>query len=462
MSRNLRRSISLVFAIAAASCGSAANPAVNSVLPPPAQSAAQGEPLAMAPQQGNRITHVIVIIQENRTVDNLFNGFPGADTVRSGENVRGQRVPLSPVSITAPYDLSHRHTAWLADYNRGKMNGFSGEHVHCLLRMRTKCPTRGVAAYSYVPKDEVKPYWEMAHSYVLGDHMFQTNQGPSFPAHQYVVSGTSIIADGSTIKAAENVSDPQKIGKQGGCDSVRNARVATINELGGNGPLVYPCFKRRSIMEKMNDAGVTWRYYQARSGAGQWHAVDAIEPIWASPTYKNVIWPSSRVLKDVAAGQLADVTFVTPTALASDHAGDTNGSGPDWVATIVDAVGESKFWKSTAIFVVWDDWGGWYDHVTPTVYNSYEDGFRVPLLVISPYAKQGYVSHTAYEFGSILKFIEATFKLTSLDTTDERANNFADPFDFGSSPRKFVPIPRRRSKGYFLSQTDDRSPDDDY
>jgi len=416
----------------------------------------------MAPQHPTRITHVIVIIQENRTVDDLFNGYPGADTVQSGENPQGETIPLTPVSLAAPFDLSHRHTAWVADYNRGKMNGFSGEHVHCLRRSQSKCPTRQVAAYSYVPEDEVEPYWEMARSYVLSDRMFATNQGPSFPAHQYLVSGTSTIADGSTIKASENVSDPQKKGRQGGCDSVRGARVATINALGGAGPLVYPCFKRHSIMEEMNDAGITWRYYQAHSGAGQWHAVDAIQPIWAGPSYKNVIWPSRRVLQDVAAGQLADVTFVTPTAEASDHAGVTNGSGPDWVASVVNAVGESQFWKSTAIFVVWDDWGGWYDHVAPTLYNSYENGFRVPLLVISPYAKHGYVSHTAYEFGSILKFIETTFALPSLGTTDERAKNITNPFDFGSHPRKFVPIPRRRSKQYFLSRTDDRSPDDDY
>lgn len=449
MPSNLRRSIGLVFAIAVASCGSAANPAVNAL------------PLAMAPQHASRISHIVVIIQENRTLDNLFNGFPGADTVQSGENAQGQSVPLSPVSLNAPYDLSHRHTAWLYDYSHGRMNGFSGEHVHCFVRA-PNCPTRAVAAYSYVPKDEVKPYWEMAHSYVLGDRMFATNQGPSFPAHQYLVSGTSIIADTSTIKASENVSDPQKTGRQGGCDSVRGARVATIDDLGKAGPFVYPCFKRRSIMEEMNDAGVTWRYYQALSGAGQWHAVDAIEPIWASPSYKNVIWPSSRVLRDVAAGQLADVTFITPTAQASDHAGATNGSGPDWVASVVNAVGASPFWRSTAIFVVWDDWGGWYDHVPPTIYNSYEDGFRVPLLVISPYAKRGHVSHAVYEFGSILKFIETSFNLPSLDTTDARANDVTDPFDFRSHPRKFVPIPRRHSKRYFLSQTDDRNPDDDY
>ncbi len=462
MSINLRRSVSLALAIAAAGCSSAASPAVNSLPPPLTQSAAQSQPLAMAQQRGNPITHVIVIIQENRTVDDLFNGFPGADTVRSGKNLRGQSVPLRPVSLVAPYDLSHRHRAWLSDYNRDAMNGFSTENVKCYARKKSKCPGRDIAAYGYVPKDEVKPYWDMAQSYAFGDRMFQTNQGPSFPAHQYIVSGTSAIADASTIKAAENVYDPQDIGRQGGCDSVRGAKVATIELSGAQGPAVFPCFKRRSIMEEMNDADVTWHYYQARPGAGQWNAVDAVQPIWDGASYENVVWPSSRVLQDVKAGRLAGVTFVTPAADSSDHGGTNDGSGPDWVASVVNAVGESKFWNSTAIFVVWDDWGGWYDHVTPTVYNSYEDGFRVPLLIISPYARKGYVSHTAYEFGSILKFIEGVFNLASLETTDKRANNLSHCFDFSSKPREFVRIPTQRSQQYFLRQTDDRSPDDDY
>ena len=115
---------------------------------------------------------------------------------------------------------------------------------------------------------------------------------------------------------------------------------------------------------------------------------------------------------------------------ASDHAGGTDGSGPSWVASVVNAVGESQYWNDTVVFVVWDDWAGWYDHVRPPMYNSYELGFRVPLIVISRYAKKGFVSHRLYEFGSILKFIEVHFALGSLGTTDARSDDLSDFFDY--------------------------------
>jgi phospholipase C len=140
----------------------------------------------------------------------------------------------------------------------------------------------------------------------------------------------------------------------------------------------------------------------------------------------------------------------------------TDGSGPSWVASVVNAVGESRYWDSTAIFLIWDDWGGWYDHVAPKVYDSYELGFRVPLIVISPYAKLGYVSHVPHEFGSILKFTEETFGLPSMGTTDARADDLSDCFNFSQSPTPFTPISAPLSPSYFLKQpVSSRPPDDD-
>jgi phospholipase C len=124
----------------------------------------------------------------------------------------------------------------------------------------------------------------------------------------------------------------------------------------------------------------------------------------------------------------------------------------------VNAIGESQFWNDTAIVVTWDDWGGWYDHVPPPQYNSYELSFRVPLIVISPYAKLHYVSHVQYEFGSILKFAEETFGLPSLGTTDARANDLSDCFDFSQPPTKFKPIPAQYPPNYFMTQPS-REPD---
>jgi phospholipase C len=175
-----------------------------------------------------------------------------------------------------------------------------------------------------------------------------------------------------------------------------------------------------------------------------------------------VIAPPSAVLSDVSRGQLANVVWVTPTGKASDHAGVTNGTGPSWVASVVNAIGESSYWNDSVIFVTWDDWGGWFDHVRPPQYNSYELGFRVPLIVISPYAKAHYVSHVRYEFGSILKFTEETFGLGSMHTTDARADDLSDCFDFSQKPLPFQAVRAPHDAHYFLRQPlSSENPDDE-
>jgi phospholipase C len=407
-----------------------------------------------------KIHHVVIIYQENRTVDDLFNGLPGADTVRSGLNSSGHHVPLRPVGLTAPYDLGHLHHAFLIEYNDGHWNGFDKVGSECV--SVGVCPPADVRAYGYVPHDEVQPYFTMAERYTFGDRMFQTNQGPSFPAHQYIVSGTSAIADRLFLKASENPSTPSDQ-STGGCDSPPGSLVVLIDAAGNEVQDVYPCFDRISLMQLVEAKSLTWRYYQALPGPGIWNGPDAILHVRESPTYAaNVVTPPSRVLTDIAKGRLADVVWVTPTALASDHARVTDGSGPSWVADVVNAIGESRYWKDTAIIVTWDDWGGWFDHVVPHIYNSYELSFRVPLIVISPYAKTHYVSHRQHEFGSILKFTEEVFGLGSLHTTDVRSDDLSDCFDFSKPPAKFKRIPARLPPEYFLRQPlSNVIPDDD-
>ncbi len=363
--------------------------------------------------------------------------------------------------LTATYDLGHTHPSFLTEYANGALDGWNNDAVHC-----TKgCPPPGLGAYGYVPQSEVAPYWTLASEYVLADNMFQTNEGPSFPAHQYIISGTSTSANGSKLRASENPTDKRQHTGQdkGGCDSPPGTIVALINDKGDENQTMFPCFERLSIFDLADNARVSWKYYQAYGGSGLWNAVDAIKQIWQKPEFRtNVVWPPSQVLTDIANGNLAEISFVTPTALASDHALRTNGSGPSWVASVVNAIGSSQYWNNTVIFVTWDDWGGWFDHVSPNQYNSYELGFRVPLLVISPYAKRGYVSHVAHEFGSILKFTEETFGLGSLGTTDVRADNLSDCFNFNQSRRKYSVVRAQYSADYFERQpADPRSPDDD-
>jgi len=168
------------------------------------------------------------------------------------------------------------------------------------------------------------------------------------------------------------------------------------------------------------------------------------------------------VLKDISGGHLANVSWVIPVGAASDHPHANNGSGPSWIASVVNAVGKSKYWNNTAIIVTWDDWGGWYDHVAPPIINSYMYSFRVPLVIVSPYAKPGYVSHVTHDFSSVVKFCETVFNLPSLGFGDTVSDDLTDSFNFNQKPRPFHTIKAPLDANYFLSdKAPVGDPDDD-
>jgi len=176
----------------------------------------------------------------------------------------------------------------------------------------------------------------------------------------------------------------------------------------------------------------------------------------------HVILNQTQVLTDVANGNLPAVSWVIPTAQASDHPQKNTGLGPSWVASVVNSIGNSGYWANTAIFITWDDWGGWYDHVAPPIISSYEYGFRVPMIVVSPFAKPGFVSHHTHDFGSILKFIEETFGLPTVGYADATADDLLDCFDFQQAPLTFHAIAATYDSTYFLThKMSAEGPDDD-
>jgi phospholipase C len=197
---------------------------------------------------------------------------------------------------------------------------------------------------------------------------------------------------------------------------------------------------------------------------GIWSSYQAIEQICYGADWDNdVFTPPQQFLTDIAGGQLRDVTWITPYCRNSDHPSCDSDTGPSWVTSFVNAIGESQFWNSTAIFIFWDDYGGFYDP-QPPAYKDYDGlGMRIPMLMISPYAKKGYVSHVHCEHGSILRFVEDRFGLAHLSASDNpnRATSPAsDSFDFSQAPRKFVPIGSKYDREYFLHQTPDYRPPD--
>ena len=390
----------------------------------------------VSPIPGSPIQHIVIIMQENRSFDNLFNGYPGADTVQGGMN-GSELVPLKEVALGDSRDLSHSHMRWLKDWDNGQMDGFEQDG--------------SLLPYSYVPRKDVEEYWTLAQQYVLGDHMFQSNTGPSFVAHQYLIAGQS-------GDVAENPT-----GSVWGCDAAPGTTAALIGPNGTELPGVFPCFDYQTTADLLDRKGVTWRYYAPGSGDNFFllSAYQAVRHIRFGKDWdQNVISPSRRVLVDIKAGELAQVTWIVPDFTHSDHPG-SGSEGPAWIAAIVNAIGNSPYWNSTAIFISWDDWGGWYDHVSPTKVDAMGPGFRVPLLIVSPYSKHGYVTHHFHEASGFIAFIEHNFDLGTLGARDAGTDAFSDCFDYTQTPNPLAPIPTKVTAEQILHEVDSGPPDDD-
>lgn len=430
----------------------------------------------VTPLSLGKIKHVVIVIQENRTPDNLFHDpiliARGADIASSGRSSSGAVVPLTPSPLAVAYDLDHAHSGFLAMYQGGKMNGADRVRVYC---DGPSCPPAPPhAQFKYVQPSDVAPYFQMAEQYTFGDRMFQTNQGPSLPAHQFLFSGTSAPTSTSRFFVAENTNS----GLSGGCNVPAWVSVALIGPDGKESGSMYPCFEHPTLGDELDAAGISWRYY-ASNASSIWTAPSAIqhmcqptlrdgEPACTGETWaQKVVIPSKTFLTDIQKGRLSTVTWITPAGQYSDHPSDILGyGGPSWVASIVNAIGHSVFWSDTAIIVTWDDWGGWYDHVPPPKNirdgrswgSGYVYGFRVPLIVISPYARAAHISHVNHDFGSVLNFIEQVFSLHSLGYADAHADNLSDCFDFHQTPLQFQTIPAPLDPEYFINDT--RAPED--
>jgi phospholipase C len=405
------------------------------------------------PSSAGTIQHVVILLQENRSFDNLFAGFPGADTAMSGRCVpapwcKGGKIPLrattleSSGSIGFGTDIDHSHNGFEIEYNHGAMNGFD--------KIRTGAAGTGPPAkrypYSYIERSETKAYWDFAKQYALADRMFFNDTASSFIAHQEIIAGTA------RLNARESLTDQPDSNRAWGCDATVGTvtaviyRNGSVNEFGGP----FPCFTQyRTMADVLDAANVSWKYYVDNfqppnfdfSGA-VWNGFDAIKKVRYGPDWKtHISEPNTNMLSDLKNGTLPAVSWVIPTLAGSDHPASGCNYGPRWVTSVVNAVGTSKYWNSTAVIVLWDDWGGWYDNVAPPQASYTGLGFRVPMIVISPYAKPHLVSHTDYDFGSILKFIEQDFHLGSLGTSDAPANSISDIFDLMQPANKFTPEP---------------------
>ena len=405
---------------------------------------------------GRYIKHVIVVIQENRTYDNLFATFPGGDGAATGK-CRDGTIKLRAAPLTNRITPPNGYPIYETELDGGKMDGF------CKVSFENHT---GKYLYEYVNPKYVAPYWSMAKQYVLADHMFQTQGSGSFTGHQDLIRGDT------AINGRESIADSPSAAPWG-CNAPPGTTTGLLMLSGKflptGGP--YPCLKYETLRDTLDAKHVNWKYYAPAYGGpyfqGLWSAFAAIEPVYQGAEWTtNVSSPETNIFTDIDKGTLPSMSWIVPDADNSDHPGTSSDTGPSWVASIVNAVGKSQYWKSTAIVVVWDDWGGWYDHERPpkppkvTVSNLGGPGFRVPMIVVSAFAKKGYISHERYEFGSVVKFVETVFGLPSLHTTDATTNGFVTDFFSFAKPRGFTPVAAKYSQSFFEHQAPSNQPVD--
>ncbi len=381
------------------------------------------------------IQHVVFIIQENRSFNNLFLGFPGAYTQNYGYDSSGNKITLHPQRLETGWDIDHSANAFFEVEDGGKWDGWNSEII------TGKGPPN--APYAYVPEAQISQYWAMAQQYVLADEVFQSNLDGSFVAHQYAIAA---YADTSVNYPAS----------WWGCPGGKLALVPTLLPDRTYGPYVDACWDIPTLGDEADAAGVSWRYYAGtpQGNGGEWSPYQAINHIYNGKDWTNdVISPPSQFLTDIEGGNLAGITWISPNCENSDHPGCNKKTGPEWVTSVVNAIGDSKFWKSTTIFLIWDDWGGWFDPGIPT-YKDYDGlGFRIPMIVISPYAKTAYVSHVQYETSSVLRYIEDNFGLGRLAPSDTRANDPGDDaLDYTMQPRKFHKFKGGKPTKFWVNQ----------
>jgi phospholipase C len=447
---------------------------------------------ALAHAQLPHFQHIIIVIQENRTPDNLFGGTPGNPVFEPGVDIQ-QANGAVPWCLGACFTAKHSHDAWKTMWNNGNWNNGQGA---CSILVTDYCTQNGVrttcngqpapplpscAPQSYVStsydNSVVAPYFDIARKYGFANYFFQTNQGPSFPAHQFLFSGTSApngVAGQTDYQYFASSNGTDGIGKVG-CNGPNNSKVKVVNEQSNEDVLarVRPCFNHFSLPTLLDNSLTSWKYYASSENSWAtsiWTAPNSLVPICLPRTYDNqcsgydwvnyVVHGPSDILTDLAQPTcgLKNVSWVIPNEPWADHPGFQHGEtdsgdiegGPVWVANIINTLGFSgctdrinnqdvPYWQDTAVFITWDDWGGWWDHVPPYVVRfedhntnhcnpaqqfgcGFTSGFRVPLLVVSAYTTPGYVSGNTqtqggevfpyvHDFGSILAFIENNFTL---------------------------------------------------
>ncbi len=381
------------------------------------------------------IKHVVVVVKENHTFDNYFGTFPGANGITSIQTPTGTITPPHATDMTR--DLCHTHECALIDYAGNWLDNAGATQNGDNL------------VYSQYYESDIPNYWQYARTFTLGDNFFANVLGPSFPGHTFVLAAQVGWADDNP---PISVSHPYW-----GCDEPAGDTVQIQDQTTCQNVDVFPCFKIPSVPDIL-PPGINWKFYGTSFYllTEIWSMFDAIDSIRNGPAWGYHVVEAATFDTDVDSGNLPPVSFLVDQDFGDEHPGYSGMcNGENWTVGHLNHLMNSPLWNDTAVIFTMDDFGGWYDHVKPPRQYGcdptapYGLGFRLPLIVISPYARPGFVFHEQAEQASIPRFIERVFGSTQtlhdLDPAaqDAQANDLFGAFDFKQAPLAPLPLQLR-------------------
>lgn len=409
------------------------------------------------------IEHVVFMVKENRTFDHYFGKYPGANGATVGYTLDGREIPLKPAPDVMPHDITHGFASGLYSINGGEMNGFNiiGQGAD-------------LSGYVQHSRRSIPAYWAYADRFVLADNFFTSMYGPTFPEHLYTVAAQAnqVVDNKTNADTPGNYCDDPKEYTKRFRDGLRKREIREIMRL--EDEIVHPrpdnlyriaqywestrtCFDIEVLPDELEEAGISWKYY-ARPDVWM-NGLQSIRHVRFGPMWEKVQDPE-RFIKDLRRHELPQVSWLIPPEGLNEHPGEGQSvcAGENWTVQQVNALMKSDYWESTALIIVWDDFGGFYDHVPPPHLDIMGLGPRTPALVISPWTKQGdnpdggSIDHTEYEFSSVLRFIEELFGLPPMTERDANADPLTGAFDFSSPPRTEELIrPYRQTCPYYTN-----------
>lgn len=369
----------------------------------------------------SKIQHFVFILKENRSFDHYFGTFPGADGATTATLSTGQVIPIGPAADQLPRDFNHSWLSAITSIDYGRMDKFD-----VLIGPATEaCNINGdYGCFTQMSQQDIPNYFALAKYFVLSDHMFSSIHGTSLPNHLYSVAGQSggmydqpVLRSTGTLQLA--------------CEAEPGSTVLVMDAQ-GNVTAPFPCFDFDVLTDSLQAAGVSWKFY-APAGSF-WNPLDAINHVRNTSLWSTNVVPDTQFVLDAATGNLPEVSWLVTSGTFSEHPSNSTCVGENWSVQQVEAVMNGPDWNSTALFLGWDDWDGLYDHLPPPQTDQYGLGPRVPMIIISPYAKSGFISHTPYEFSSYLKLVEERYNLVPLTQRDAAASDMLDSFNFNQSP----------------------------